>query len=129
MGFLMPCHSTPWRSKLVHPGLKAWALGCEPPLHLAARSKAREEYRDEADRFYDDPGRFLKDEVSTRERPWPRYIVGFEGIEGVLREYYEGEMKGHVVMERWRGFSSQWHDDDRRRGDIVVWGFGEGSQE
>jgi len=129
VGFLMPCHSTPWRSKLVHPGLKAWALGCEPPLHLAARSKAREEYRDEADRFYDDPGRFLKDEVSTRERPWPRYIVGFEGIEGELRDYYEGEMKGHVVMERWRGFSSQWHDDDRRRGDIVVWGFGEGSQE
>jgi len=33
------------------------------------------------------------------------------------------------MRERWRGFSSQWHDDDRRRGDIVVWGFGEGSQE
>ncbi|KAE9366133.1 glycosyltransferase family 22 protein [Stipitochalara longipes BDJ] len=129
VGFLMPCHSTPWRSQLVYPGLKAWALGCEPPLHLSAYSVEREEYRDEADRFYDDPIKFLKEEVGNKERPWPRYIVGFEGIEGVLREYYEGEMKGHVVMERWRRFSSQWHDDERRQGDIVVWGFGEGRKE
>lgn len=129
VGFLMPCHSTPWRSQLVYPGLKAWALGCEPPLHLAAHSVEREQYQDEADKFYDDPVKFLKDEVGKRERPWPRYIVGFEGIEGVLKEYYEGEMKGHVVKERWRGFSSQWHDDERRKGDIVAWGFGDGSQE
>jgi phosphatidylinositol glycan class B len=129
VGFLMPCHSTPWRSQLVYPGLKAWALGCEPPLHLAAHSAEREAYRDEADRFYDDPVRFLREEVGGKERPWPRYIVGFEGIEGVLREYYEGEMKGHVVKERWRRFSSQWHDDERRKGDIVVWGFEEGGKE
>jgi GPI mannosyltransferase 3 len=128
VGFLMPCHSTPWRSQLVYPGLKAWALSCEPPLHLPAHSVEREEYRDEADRFYDDPIKFLKEEVGKRERPWPRYIVGFEGIEGVLKAYYEKEMKGHVVKERWRGFSSQWHDDERRKGDIVVWGFGDGSQ-
>jgi phosphatidylinositol glycan class B len=129
VGFLMPCHSTPWRSKLVYPGLKAWALGCEPPLHLSAGSKEREEYSDEADRFYDDPVKFLKEEVGGRERPWPRYVVGFEGIEGVLKSYYEGEMRGHVVRERWRGFSSQWHDDERRKGDIVVWEFGEGGKE
>jgi len=128
VGFLMPCHSTPWRSQLVYPGLKAWALGCEPPLHLAAHSAEREAYRDEADRFYDDPVKFLKEEVGGKERPWPRYIVGFEGIEGILKEYYEGEMKGHVVKERWRMFSSQWHDDERRKGDIVVWAFEDGDQ-
>ncbi|KAF8862927.1 hypothetical protein BDZ45DRAFT_584772 [Acephala macrosclerotiorum] len=126
--FLMPCHSTPWRSQLFHPGLKAWALTCEPPIHLAKKSQEREEYRDEADRFYDDPLRFLKEEVGTKERPWPRYVVGFEGIEGVLREYYEGEMKGHKVQERWRAFNSHWHDDSRRKGDVVVWEFVDGSQ-
>jgi phosphatidylinositol glycan class B len=36
VGFLMPCHSTPWqaylhRSELAEPG-RLWALGCEPPL-------------------------------------------------------------------------------------------------
>lgn len=36
IGFLMPCHSTPWQSYLHDPELgksnKLWALGCEPPL-------------------------------------------------------------------------------------------------
>ncbi|TVY86221.1 GPI mannosyltransferase, partial [Lachnellula willkommii] len=50
--FLMPCHSTPWRSKLSHASLNAWALTCEPPLHLAAHTPERAAYRDEADRFY-----------------------------------------------------------------------------
>ena len=122
-GFLMPCHSTPWRSQLIYPGLRAWALGCEPPLDLPAGSKEREVYRDEADRFYDDPGRFLTEEVGTVEKPWPRFIVGFEGIEGVLREYSQGRMKRFVVRERWRGFNSHWHDDERRRGDVVIWEF------
>jgi len=128
VGFLMPCHSTPWRSNLVYEDLRAWALGCEPPLHLAARTEERKAYRDEADRFYDDPINFLQNEVNTIERPWPRYIVGFQGIEGVLKEYYMNEMPGFVVKERWRGFNSHWHDDERRKGDVVVWEFIEGSK-
>jgi GPI mannosyltransferase 3 len=35
IGFLMPCHSTPWMAYLHRPELsagRAWALGCEPPL-------------------------------------------------------------------------------------------------
>lgn len=36
IGFLMPCHSTPWQAYLHRPDLarpgKMWALGCEPPL-------------------------------------------------------------------------------------------------
>jgi phosphatidylinositol glycan class B len=128
VAFLMPCHSTPWRSQLFYPGLKAWALTCEPPIHLAPHSVERESYRDEADRFYDDPVGFLKREVNSNERPWPRYVVGFEGIEDVLRQYYESEMKGFKVKEKWRTFNSHWHDDDRRRGDVVVWEFVDGSQ-
>jgi phosphatidylinositol glycan class B len=129
VGFLMPCHSTPWRSQLIYPGMKAWALGCEPPIHLKAGSKEREEYRDEADRFYDDPLGFLGREVNTQEKPWPRYIVGFEGIEKPLKEYYETEMKGFKVREKWRSHNSHWHDDSRRSGDVVVWEFADGSAE
>ena len=94
-------------------------------MDLPANSTEREAYRDEADRFYDDPARFLREEINTRERPWPRYIVGFEGIAGWLREYYESEagMPGFQVMERWRGRNSHWHDDWRRKGDVVVWEF------
>lgn len=55
IGFLMPCHSTPWqaylhRPDLAHPG-KMWALGCEPPLMV--RDKAR--YRDQTDLFFESP--------------------------------------------------------------------------
>ncbi|KAL9098275.1 MAG: hypothetical protein Q9163_006037, partial [Psora crenata] len=57
VGFLMPCHSTPWRSHLVFPGIKAWALSCEPPINM--NSTARASYVDEADRFYADPKPFL----------------------------------------------------------------------
>ena len=36
VGFLMPCHSTPWQAYLHRADLaetdSMWALGCEPPL-------------------------------------------------------------------------------------------------
>jgi len=93
---------------------------------LAAHTEEREAYRDEADRFFDDPAKFFRKEVNTRERPWPRFVVGFEGIEKDLREWYEGSMKGFKVREKWRGGNSVWHDDWRRQGDVVVWEFVEG---
>lgn len=62
VGFLMPCHSTPWRSHLVYPNIHAWALGCEPPVHIP-RGLLRDEYMDEADRFYADPLKFMQSEV------------------------------------------------------------------
>lgn len=123
VGFLMPCHSTPWRSQLVHPSLKAWALTCEPPLHLPAGTSERLMYRDEADRFYDSPLEFLKREIGGVEKPWPRYVVGFEGIEEVLREFYEWKMPGWEVRRKWSGFNSHFHDDARRVGRVVVWEF------
>lgn len=92
-------------------------------MHLAAHTEEREAYRDEADRFFDNPMRFLREEVNTKERPWPRFVVGFEGIERNLRAFYEGSMKGFKVKEKWRTGNSVWHDDWRRQGDVVVWEF------
>jgi phosphatidylinositol glycan class B len=121
--FLMPCHSTPWRSHLVYPKLQAWALTCEPPLHIPANSPERATYRDEADRFYDNPGLFLRTEINTTDRQLPRYLVGFEGIESYLADYCGVEMQGRRLRERWRGFNSHWHDDSRRKGKVIVWDF------
>ncbi|CAF9916655.1 MAG: hypothetical protein GOMPHAMPRED_001069 [Gomphillus americanus] len=62
VGFLMPCHSTPWRSHLIHPNIQAWSLGCEPPVHVPPGPE-REAYLDEADRFFADPQHFLQTEI------------------------------------------------------------------
>ncbi|KAL8823965.1 MAG: hypothetical protein Q9170_008283, partial [Blastenia crenularia] len=59
ISFLTPCHSTPWRSHLLHSPsiLKAWALSCEPPLHLPRSQHST--YLDEADQFYQSPTHWL----------------------------------------------------------------------
>lgn len=119
--FLMPCHSTPWRSHLIYPNLHAWALTCEPPLHIPANTPERATYRDEADRFYDDTQMFLKTEIGVKERPWPRYIVGFEGIRPTLETYLAAEKPEWRFREKWSGFNSHWHDDGRRFGNVIVW--------
>ncbi|KAK6605964.1 Alg9-like mannosyltransferase [Botrytis cinerea] len=131
---------TPWRSQLVYKGLGAWALGCEPPVHLEMGQ--RDMYRDEADRFYDDPRRFLREEIliegdgegdgdGDEKKMWPRYLVGFEGVEKDVREFYEGVAegaqdgagRGKKMKEIWREKNTQWIDDWRRSGDVVVWEF------
>lgn len=60
IGFLMPCHSTPWQShlhtpQLDHPG-RLWAIGCEPPL----QGQDIDRYRDQTDVFYESPLGYLK---------------------------------------------------------------------
>lgn len=80
---------------------------------------------DEGARFDADPLKFLKEEVGGKERPWPRYVVGFQGIEDILRQYWEGEWGSGGMREKWRGKNSHWHDDERRKGDVIVWEFGE----
>ena len=127
IGFLMPCHSTPWRSHLVHPSIHAWALTCEPPVNLPPAARAA--YLDEADIFYADPSLFLhtrfapppllgeKIRGSAEQRQWPDFIVFFEQLQPVMVDILTGS--GHV--ECWRGFNSHWHDDWRRKGDVLVW--------
>lgn len=132
--FLMPCHSTPWRSHLFHPSLNAYALSCEPPLHTEPNSPERENYRDEADRFYDDPLRFLSHELFSPNRPSggalpaPRYIVGFEGIEPWLQDFAEATPEGRALGLRprrvWSAFNGFFNEDARRAGRVVVWDTG-----
>lgn len=149
VAFLMPCHSTPWRSHLLYPpsstfpntpGISAWALTCDPPLNLDTNTRAT--YLDEADVFYADPTLWLRTHMSRhpprspglfgsrttyprprrdfdlpKRREWPDYLVFFEQLESVMRTALQGSGYG----ECWRGFNSHWHDDWRRKGDVVVW--------
>lgn len=135
VGFLMPCHSTPWRSHLIYPSIKAWALSCEPPLQVPLEERDR--YQDEADIFYRNPAYYfemsLKDRTTIMEQPgrseqdsdgddrprreWPEYLVFFEQLEPVMKAWLQGSR----YRECWRGFNTHWHDDWRRKGDVIVW--------
>jgi phosphatidylinositol glycan class B len=126
--FLMPCHSTPWRSHLVYPGLRTYALSCEPPLHTQPNTPERDNYRDEADRFYDDPVGFLSGELfGSNGVEVPRYIVGFEGIEPWLKDFLatpEGKALGMDPRRVWGGFNGFFNEDWRRAGRMMVWDTG-----
>lgn len=131
VGFLMPCHSTPWRSHLIYPEIEAWALTCEPPIGVPLAERDR--YLDEADQFYlnpmawiemnlggsheDDKQNGWRNLTEGQKRGWPQYLVFFEQLEGVVKE----ATRDHAYKGSWRGFNSHWHDDWRRRGDIVVY--------
>ena len=142
VGFLMPCHSTPWRSHLVYPEIDAWALTCEPPIDVPLSE--RDNYLDEADRFYINPGpsKWLGENMEhtqtitasgsrsgshwarmdpkykrTGRRPWPQHLVFFEHLEPSLKDF----LRDTIYKECWRGFNSHFHDDSRRTGDVIVW--------
>ncbi|KAF2833999.1 hypothetical protein CC86DRAFT_365741 [Ophiobolus disseminans] len=142
VAFLMPCHSTPWRSHLIYPSLSAWALTCEPPIDIPLSERSA--YLDEADEFYIKPGSaaWLRDNMESLDtiksggsrssrhwmthdpkfkakyrREWPQNLVFFAQLEPVLREVL-GDTR---YSECWRGFNSHFHDDWRRKGDVVVW--------
>jgi phosphatidylinositol glycan class B len=145
VGFLMPCHSTPWRSHLVFPSIEAWALSCEPPLGLNETQK--KVYLDEADQFYENPTNFLQTHMAgglwhIPRRPsyqslsppqpiqahpqssrkeymheWPDYLVFFAQLEPTMRT----TLRSSSYSECWRTWNTAWHDDSRRKGDIVVW--------
>ncbi|KAF2085952.1 glycosyltransferase family 22 protein [Saccharata proteae CBS 121410] len=140
VAFLMPCHSTPWRSHLVHPGIDAWALTCEPPIHVPLSHRSA--YRDQADQFYDDPvgwlGRHLGDLPGSEQGladcwrgfnthfhdDWRRtgdvHLVFFAQLEPTLKGM--GLLDGPTGYRQcWRGFNTHFHDDWRRSGDVVVW--------
>lgn len=101
VGFLMPCHSTPWRSHLVHPSIKAWALTCEPPVDFNASARAG--YLDEADQFYDNPKDFLArtlgDPPPSKKRltSWFTWFGGRKKIEGGFGR------EDMIVADAWDG--------------------------
>lgn len=126
--FLMPCHSTPWRSHLIYPALSARALTCEPPLNTAPNSPERANYQDETRQFYADPTNYLAKSIWPRNAPgehMARYIVGFEGIETPLRMYFDSDGPGarHRIQLRevWSAWNGLFTDDERKSGRLVVW--------
>lgn len=136
---LMPCHSTPWRSHLVHPNLQGWALTCEPPVNVPIDK--RPEYLDEADQFYADPVAWLQQHMRTgpvvsagdkanndlklnankieedEGRQWPSLIIMFAQLEDVLGQF----LQGNGYEQCWTVFNTHWHDDWRRTGDVTIW--------
>ncbi|KAF2840612.1 glycosyltransferase family 22 protein [Patellaria atrata CBS 101060] len=162
VAFLMPCHSTPWRSHLVYPSIDAWALTCEPPLSVPLSE--RHLYLDEADQFYLSPSAWLKYHMANPQqigatscfsnpapdgpkclgegeykirgagdtieghgqddwRAWPEYLVFFAQLEEEMKQLLDGvgAFGNNGYVECWRGFNTHWHDDWRRKGDVVVW--------
>lgn len=69
VGFLTPCHSTPWQAYLHRPELAApgrmWALGCEPPLGLQNPS----DYKDQTDIFFEAPLEYMRTHFPSRVDP------------------------------------------------------------
>ncbi|KAL5529188.1 hypothetical protein ACEPAG_5162 [Sanghuangporus baumii] len=146
VGFLMPCHSTPWQAYLHRPELEEgllWALSCEPPLHGVILSA----YRDQTDVFYASPLTYLKQnfpsfvdssfppspypstspgalpsENNKWDHRWPSHLVFFGAL-------IEDEREGTEVEEYLRGlgYDEVWNtrngfeEDRRRRGGVKVW--------
>jgi phosphatidylinositol glycan class B len=144
VAFLMPCHSTPWRSHLIHDNIDAWALTCEPPVNMTPAERA--EYVDEADVFYKDVPAWLdanmeslslleksninaqikkslqheettpNGQITGINRPWPQYLVFFEQLLPELVDYLS--LGVYRVCDVF--FNTKWHDDWRREGNVVV---------
>ncbi|KAL5533101.1 GPI10 [Sanghuangporus sanghuang] len=146
VGFLMPCHSTPWQAYLHRPELEEgllWALSCEPPLHGLNTST----YGDQTDIFYASPLTYLKQnfpssvdasfppspypstspatlppENNKWDHRWPSHLVFFGALmedekEGRQVELYLREMGYGEVWNARNGFE----EDRRRRGGVKVW--------
>lgn len=124
VGFLMPCHSTPWGASVGKQSVnkKWWALGCEPPVGLT--QEERLSYLDEADVFYDHPETWMWSNMAAGKKE-PERLVVFQGLEETVRKVWPDEQEAKAQGETgyrvcWRGFNSHVHDDWRRRGDVVV---------
>ncbi|KAF8320799.1 hypothetical protein DL93DRAFT_2052249 [Clavulina sp. PMI_390] len=103
VGFVMPCHSTPWQSYLHRPELdggRLWGLGCEPPL----RHEKLSLYKDQTKIFYDDPIRyfttFFPASVNTAFPPSPRPVTPPGGFSPSLEAAYASHGLGHG-LEAW----------------------------
>ncbi|KAK6497789.1 glycosylphosphatidylinositol anchor biosynthesis [Arthrobotrys musiformis] len=139
VGFLMPCHSTPFGSYIWDAGLNegensAWFLTCEPPVGIPVEE--REEYLDEADEFYNNPTHFLynrfgppplksqpEDEEKKEEGKvaWPDKLITFEATAQFIQGYLRIGRDEARYVECKRFFNSHFHDDGRRKGDVIVW--------
>lgn len=143
VGFLVPCHSTPWQAYLHRPDLadpgRLWALGCEPPLS----GQDVTVYQDQTDVFYASPANYLQTHFPRDVDPafppsempctvpgaptlpglewrheWPQNLVVF----GALLDDAEvrGILEEKEYREVWKS-ESGWEGDRRRQGGVRVW--------
>ncbi|KAG0244077.1 glycosylphosphatidylinositol anchor biosynthesis [Actinomortierella wolfii] len=116
LGVLMPCHSTPWTSSVHHPLFqdrsKTWFITCEPPLgHTDPKS-----YKDESDLFYEDPVSYMDSHNIGQAES---HIIIFEDLWNTFPAT-KTWFVDHGYQECARFFNSHFHDDSRRRGDVVA---------
>ncbi|KAK9762674.1 glycosylphosphatidylinositol anchor biosynthesis [Basidiobolus ranarum] len=113
IGFLMPCHSTPYYAHL-HKNINMWFITCQPPLNLTSAN----DYKDESDVFYEDPLGFLNTNFEPNgSRKWPSHLVLFEALVEQIRP----KLAAHGYHECARIFNSHFHDDSRRNGAVLVY--------
>lgn len=123
VGFIMPCHSTPWMSHIHSKALaedpkKAWFITCEPPLDANIDMKT---YKDESDDFYDDPINFLRQRLGMETRPWPSHLVLFEALLHQKDDINVAQLLSDRGYTQKRTFwNSVFHPDHRRRGRVIV---------
>lgn len=118
--FLMPCHSTPYYSYL-HRNVPLEFLSCTPPVNTATHTlqfQAGSGFIDDADRFYMDPIEYIKQHDLLRGKShvfiYEALLVKWPEIDLVLQKTYG-------LHQRKQFFSSHWHPDSRRVGDIMVY--------
>ncbi|KAJ1996955.1 glycosylphosphatidylinositol anchor biosynthesis [Coemansia thaxteri] len=138
VGFLMPCHSTPFYSHL-HQPIPMWFLSCEPPLERALLST----HYWEANEFELNPIGFLhKIFQPATGQPAGGVVSSANDIRAVNRIYQPGQARpkpSHLVLygcmaarihlelaalgyrECARFFNTHFSIDSRRRGDVVVY--------
>ncbi|KAJ2774835.1 glycosylphosphatidylinositol anchor biosynthesis [Coemansia nantahalensis] len=128
IGFLMPCHSTPYYSHL-HADIPMWFLSCEPPL---ARSDRTSHYW-EADDFEQHPADFVREIFASpaegerppasrhrrrrQRRARPSHLVLYDGM--VRR--IDRQLAALGYEESARFFNTHFSGDTRRVGDVVVY--------
>ncbi|KAJ2358450.1 glycosylphosphatidylinositol anchor biosynthesis [Coemansia erecta] len=125
IGFLMPCHSTPFYSHL-HANIPMWFLSCEPPL---TRAELKSHYW-EADDFEQHPREFLHTVFATAAaakntttadgpttRAKPSHLVLYDAM--VRRIHPMLSELGYA--EEARFFNTHFSGDARRDGDVVVY--------
>jgi phosphatidylinositol glycan class B len=108
--FAMPCHSTPFYAHL-HRNVPMSFVTCEPPVGDVALST----YKDESDRFYEDPAGYLYKAIIHSVS----HVVLFEELLGRIK--VGSTLKNAGYHECWRTFNAHLQPDARRSGDILVY--------
>ncbi|KZS96324.1 glycosyltransferase family 22 protein [Sistotremastrum niveocremeum HHB9708] len=144
IGFLMPCHSTPWQSHLHRPELgpgSLWALGCEAPLPPISDVRV---YRDQTDLFFESPIAYLTTHfprnvnssfppslrpASLPGRPsrkadwiheWPSHLVFFGAL---LDNPGVKDLFTRLGYREVWSSTAWWEEDPRRRKGVKVWDY------